>query len=138
MKSQLNLPPALLTNSSQEQDARTNSSREPAARTNCSEEAERLAALFFDEGLREAKDLAGAPAPISSKEVASLLGVSESMVNRWRSTNYREGPSFTQMLRLPLSFHLALHRAMNRRFGFGRHALRRVLDAVGDLALAIE
>ena len=39
------------------------------------------------------------------------------------------------MLLLPASFHIALHRVMNRRYGFGRAALKRLLDAAGDLAV---
>jgi hypothetical protein len=125
---QLNLPPTFVTNSSEA----------PAPRTICSSEPEVLGSLLFDEALRAVRDLHGNPAPITSKEAADLVGVSVSLVDRWRSPNYREAPSLTQLLRLPPSFHLELHRAMNRRFGFGRQLLRRLLDAVGDLALVAE
>lgn len=86
-----------------------------------------LSAQLFDEALREAK--------LTSQEVAHLLRVSESLVNRMRSPNYREGVSLRQMLRLPPAFHLELHRAMNRRFGFGRAMLRELLETLGCLAM---
>lgn len=117
---QLNLPPTLLTNHSQDEPLRTN----------CSHEPEALSAQLVDEAITEAR--------LTSQEVAHLTGVSESLVNRWRSANYRECPSFTQLLRLPPAFHFELHRAMNRRFGFGRLLLRRLLDDVADLALVTE
>lgn len=119
-QSQLNLPPTLLTNHSQD----------GAVRTNCSQGPEVMAAQLFDGALADAK--------LTSKEVAALLGVSESMVNRMRSANYRERISFPQMLLLPPAFHIALHRQMNRQFGFGRAALARLLGAVEDLALVVE
>jgi DNA-binding CsgD family transcriptional regulator len=114
------LPPMLLTNHSPDD----------GVRTNCSQDAEVTAAQLFDEALAAAK--------LTSKEVSALLGISESLVNRMRSPNYREGVSFTQLLRLPPAFHIALHRAMNQRFGFGRAALARLLDVAGDLALVVD
>lgn len=91
-----------------------------------------MASELFDLALKNTK-----PHAITSGEVAHLFGVSESLVNRMRSVNYREGVSFTQMLRLPPAFHVALHNEMNRRFGFGRQALHDLLDAVGRIALAV-
>ena len=76
-------------------------------------------------------------AGVASKEVAAMLDVSESLVNRWRSENYRETPSFIQVCALQMQsfpFALALHRINNRRYGFGRAVLSRLLEAVGDLA----
>ena len=83
--------------------------------------------------LDEALTMAG----LSSKEVAGLLDVSDSLVNRWRSGNYRETPSFTQVCSLQMQsykFALALHRVNNKRYGFGRAALAHLLEAVGELA----
>lgn len=86
-----------------------------------------LASELFDTALEAAR--------ITSANAAHLIGVSESLVNRMRSQNYREGVSFTQMLRLPSSFHIALFRVMNRQHGYGRAALRDLLDAAGALAV---
>lgn len=72
-------------------------------------------------------------AHLDNKQIAHLCGVSVSLVEKWRSTEARGCPSLVQILLLPPTFHLALHRAMNARFGFGREALRRVLDDLGDL-----
>jgi hypothetical protein len=93
-------------------------------------DADALAAMFFDEALTAAK--------ITNQEAGFLIGVTESMVRKMRSTQNRERVSFTQLLRLPPKFHLELHRAMNRRFGFGRQLLGRLLDDMSDLALVIE
>lgn len=117
--SQLSLPPTLLTNSSQQQPVRTI----------CSQEPEALSAQLFDQALDAAH--------ITSYEVGQLAGVSESLVNRWRSPNHRECPSFVQLLKLPPAFHLELHRAMNRHYGFGRQLLARVLDDLCGLAVAV-
>ena len=92
--------------------------------------AEQLAAELLDQALIDCG--------LSNKEVAHLCGVSVSLVEKWRSAEQRGAPSFVQLLLLPPSFHLALHRAMNRRFGFGRAALAQLLEAAGDLALAVE
>lgn len=77
-------------------------------------------------------------ARLTNKEIGHLCGVSVSLVEKWRSPETRGCPSFLQLLLLPPSFHIALHRAMNKRFGFGRAALARLLDAANDLALVVE
>ena len=89
-----------------------------------------LAAEFFDQALTDAR--------LSSAEAAYLFGVSESLVRRMRQSHTRERVSFVQLLKLPPTFHIALHRRMNRRFGFGRAALKNLMDVAGDLALVIE
>lgn len=89
---------------------------------------------FASELLHEAFDAAR----LENKEIAHLCGVSVSLVEKWRSSEARGCPSFAQLLRLPPTFHLALHRAMNRRFGFGRAALAQLLEAAGALALVVE
>lgn len=114
---QSNLPPMMLTNRSQDVPVRTNCSQD---------DPDASAAAMFDAAL--------SASGITSKEAAMLLGVSDSMVNRMRSPNHRERVSFAQMLRLPPAFHLSLHREMNKRFGFGRQALRDILDSLGTLA----
>lgn len=119
---QLSLPPTLLEKQTQ---------REPLL-PKCTQpdDAHVLAAELFDAALTGAK--------LTSGEVAYLLGISESLVRRMRSKDARERASFVQMLRLPPAFHLELHRAMNRRFGFGRAALVQLLEAAGALALVVE
>lgn len=138
---QQSFPPMPLDKCSGDRVVRTKDSKRESARTKDSGQPDNstiLAATLFDAALSNARDIHGNTKPITSGEVAHLLGVSESLVNRMRSVNYREGVSFTQMLRLPPSFHLSLHREMNRRFGFGRQALLDLLDAAGVLALAVE
>lgn len=94
------------------------------------EEADRLASELFDQALSDAG--------LTTKEVAYLLGVSDSLVMRMRSPEIRGRVSFTQLLRLPPAFHIALHRRLNARFGFGRAALRDLLEGLGTLALLTE
>lgn len=120
---QLNLPPTLLAKGTQDAPVRPKCTQGP-------DESGQLAAILFDEALTAAG--------ISTAEAAFLFGISESVVRRMRSRDARERVSFAQILRLPPSFHFALHRAMNRRFGFGRQLLRRLLDDVADLALVHE
>lgn len=86
-----------------------------------------LAAELFDQACRAAG--------LENKDVAHLCGVSVSLVEKWRQKDTRGCPSFLQMLLLPPGFHVALHRAMNAQFGFGRAALLDLLDAVGRLAV---
>lgn len=89
----------------------------------------RLASTLFDAAAKECG--------LSTPVIAQLCGVSDGLVYKWRSVNQRECPSFVQMLRLPASFHIALHRGLNKRYGFGRAALSRLLDAAGELALVV-
>ncbi len=74
-------------------------------------------------------------AHLERKEIAHLCGVSESLVDKWCSVDQRGCPSFVQMLMLPPSFHLALHKAMNAKFGFARAALLDLIESVGALAV---
>jgi len=91
-------------------------------------DSEQLAARVLDEAFRTAG--------LDNKEIAHLCGISVSLVDKWRRTDQRGCPSVAQMLRLPPAFPVALHRVLNRRYGFGRAALGRALDALGDLAFA--
>lgn len=129
--SQLNLPPVEVRGSEQDRPAFRKSEQDAATfRTTEQDDVDGLAASLFDEALTAAA--------LTNKEVAHLLGVSVSLVEKMRSTEARGCPSFVQMLRLPPAFHLELHRAMNRRFGFGRQLLRRILDDLSDLAVVTE
>lgn len=89
-----------------------------------------LASELFDAALTAAL--------LESKEVAAFLDVSVSTVDKWRNPNERSVPSFAQMLCLPLSFHLALNRVMNRRFGFWRAIARDLFETVGQFAAALD
>lgn len=120
-KHQLNLPPSLLANETPGTAMRPKSTHP--------DDASILAAELFDQALTEAG--------ITNDEAAYLLGVSASLVRRMRSRDARERASFVQLLRLPFSFHVALHRVMNRRLGLGRAMLREVLDALGCLAAVV-
>jgi DNA-binding transcriptional regulator YiaG len=123
---QLNLPPAELRASEQSSPSFRNSEQDIEALG----KSEQLAATFLNQAL-DAADL-------TNKEVAHLCGVSVSLVEKWRSTEARGCPSFVQLLMLPPTFHLELHRAMNRRFGFGRQLLARLMHDISDLALAVD
>lgn len=124
---QLNLPPTEVRSSEHPSAAFRKS--EHAGKPDQNDTAE-LAAALFDEALTRAQ--------LTNKDVAHLLGVSVSMVEKMRSTEARGCPSFAQMLRLPPAFHIEMHRAMNRRFGFGRRALLDLMEAAGTLALVNE
>jgi hypothetical protein len=128
---QLNLPATEVRTSERDRASLRNSEHEPDRFGQPEREAaQTLAAQLFDEALTAAR--------LTNKEVAHLLDISESLVQKMRSLESRGCPSFAQMLRLPPAFHLELHRAMNRRFGFGRAAIARLLEAVGDLALVVD
>ena len=131
-QNQLNLPPALLQGS-EHQPVVLRKSEQASNALRTAEQADdssRIAAELFDAAVVASK--------LRNPEIAHLIGVSESLVQKWRSAETRECPSFVQMLRLPPAFHIELHRAMNKRFGFGRAALNRLLDAVSDLSLVVE
>jgi ribosome-binding protein aMBF1 (putative translation factor) len=129
---QRNLPPMEVRKSEQGRAVFRKSEQERGAFRKAEQAADTavLAAELFDAALQRAG--------LNSKEVAHLLGISESLVQKMRSTEQRGCPSFAQLLRLPPRFHIALHREMNDQFGFGRAALGRLLEAAGDLALAVE
>lgn len=118
--SQMNLPPVLLANDTQDE----------APRPKCTPAVASVhAAELFDEALTDAR--------ITTAEVAYLLSVSESLVRRMRSKDARERVSFAQMLLLPPAFHWALHKSMSTRYGYGRKALTDLLEAAGRIAMVI-
>jgi transcriptional regulator with XRE-family HTH domain len=79
-------------------------------------------------------DEAAIRAGLSNDDLASLCGVSKSLVSRWRSPHYKERPSLAQLFLLPLTFQHALHKVLGFRFGVRRAAMAALLDAVADLA----
>jgi len=120
------LPSLELKNVSLKVDLRNNVSR-PVELS--SEEAAILAAEVFDEALNACG--------IGTEQAALVIGVSKGLVSKWRSPHYRERPSYAQLLQLPPAFHLAMNRIVSRRFGFARAALAMLMDAAGDLAVAV-
>ena len=126
---QLNLPPSLLTNGSQEAALRTKRSQGADPLTGRSHEADRRAAALLDAAFQDAR--------LTNAEIAYLCGIGESLVRRWRSPEYREQPSLGQLLRLPVAFHLALHKALDAAFGFSRAAVAEAIAAIGRLAVAV-
>lgn len=89
-----------------------------------------ISAALFDEALENAH--------LTSKDVAFLWNCSVSNVEKMRSRGMRTCPSLVQLLLLPPRFHYELHKALNRRYGYGRQALRELLDVMGTLALVVE
>lgn len=135
---QLNLPATEVLNCSDQLAARTNdssarstSNRAELPRTNHSSDDEPrmnlsddpfvLASLMFDGCMKDAR--------LETKEVASLCGVTDSLVNRWRSPNYQESPSLVHLLRLPAAFHWALVKRLVKRFAFGQRAIAEAVEA---------
>jgi hypothetical protein len=54
---------------------------------------------------------------MSRDEVAEILKVSRSLVDKWCSETEHSCPSYVQMFRLPVSFQLALHSALDSHPG---------------------
>jgi hypothetical protein len=107
-------------------DASFRSSEQPTDALSESEQraARLLDAAFSDPNVR-----------LTNKEIAHLCRVSESLVEKWRSTTARGCPSYVQMLLLPPAFWWALNKAMNKEFGYARAALIDLIDAAGALAV---
>lgn len=134
--SQLNLEPMEVRKPSDaEPSRRSASSAAPAAseRRNPSAEPDAItitASQLFDRALDDAQ--------ITNAEAAHLMGISESLVNRMRSPNYRECVSLVQLLRcgpvVTWKFHVALHHKQQ----FGQRALREALQALSLVGVGIE
>lgn len=90
-------------------------------------ESERMAAEVLDAAFIESG--------LTTKEAAHLCNCSPSLIEKWRSTESRGAPSFAQLLLLPLSFHVALHRALNRKLGMSRAFLLDALESIGSLGM---
>jgi len=131
-KSQLNLPPSLVANPSGKATSRTSLESERAGRTKDSQPDATtiLASELFDRALDDAR--------VTSAEAAHLVGVSESLINRMRSPNYRECVSLVQLLRcgpvVVWKFHVALH----HKEQFGQRALREAMQALSLIAVGID
>lgn len=119
---QLNLPPSEVRRS----DSPTTPVRNSDHHTDRSRS---LSAII----LQDAFEGAG----LEHKEVAAVLGVSISLVDKWCDPNADKSPSFAQLLLLPPSFHVALIQQFDRQFGLGREMLARVQQTLGTLALLV-
>lgn len=131
---QLNLPPTEVQKSEVRPAAFRKSEDHATAFQKSEDDGYRTASELFDASMSALE----ASGRLTNKEVAHLCGVSVSLVEKWRQRDSRSCPSFAQMLRLPASFHIELHRAMNRRYGFGKAALASLLEAAGALAVFCE
>lgn len=106
----------------------TPSLRIPKADEFTCEQALEMAAEIFDESCIRAG--------LNNKFIAQHLGVSDSLVARWRLPHTKDRATVAQMLRLPGFFLLALHKVLGQRFGARKAAMAALLDAVADLAAA--
>jgi hypothetical protein len=70
----------------------------------------------------------------AGKQVALRLQVSESLVSRWRSADYRELPSIGQVAALGPDFIRLLQKEQGKFYGFSRQALLDLIAVVEDLA----
>lgn len=120
--SQMNLPPALLTNREPQAPALTKS--EPY------EDVGVAASFLFDKALSDAG--------LTTGEAAHLMGVSENMVNRMRSPNYRECVSLVQLLRCGPSVVWKFHKILHAKEKFNQLALRDALQSLSLLAVGLE
>jgi len=105
------------------------------ARAIIQEIAQELAAHTFDDAVEGAR--------LTNQVIAFELGISESLVGRWRNPAARESPSIVQLQQIgqmpdvgPV-FLCEVNKACTRRNGLGRRVLRSLLDSVGDLAVAV-
>lgn len=94
------------------------------------EQAHILAAVVLNEALETCDS-------VTPKQLAIHLDVSESLISRWRKPEHRERPSYVQVMSFPPALLLVMNRIVNRRFGFVRAALLNLVDAAGDLAIAV-
>lgn len=90
---------------------------------------EMLTAVVLDEAV--------IAAGMTNKGIAMELGISESIVARWRSPHARECPSLLQVTKLGPDFQRLMHRGFARRYGWRRKALLDLAAAMGDLAEAV-
>lgn len=89
-----------------------------------------ISASLFDDACKGAR--------LTNKEIAFLWTCSVSNVEKMRLPGTRTCPSLVQLLLLPPRFHYEFHKAMNKRYGYGRAALRELLESIGTLALVVE
>lgn len=99
------------------------------------ENAQEIASHIFDDAVEGSR--------LTNQSIAFALKVSDSIVGRWRNPNAREFPSLLQLQQLGelkdvgQTFLCEFNKACTRRNRLGRRVLQSVLDAVGDLAVAV-
>lgn len=129
---QRSLPPMELRGSESNSPAlRKSESHSPAVGSSEEDAGYALGARLFVAALNHPKY------GLSRDEVAFVVGVSRSLVDKWCDESFKSCPSQVQLLRLPVTFQLALRDAMDDHFGHRREALKRLVDVVGDVALAM-
>lgn len=74
-------------------------------------------------------------AEMTNQEVAYVVGVSESLVQKWRSQNDRQVPSLAHLVQLPPRFWIEMWCLLNDRLGLRDAAVERVAAALADLKL---
>lgn len=72
----------------------------------------------------------------AGKQVALSLGVSASLVSRWRSPDQRELPSTVQLVALGPDFLRIYNREQAKFYGFDKRALMDLLQSAAELAQA--
>lgn len=70
----------------------------------------------------------------AGKQVALALGVSESLVSRWRKPEYRELPSIGQIAAHGPEFVFVYLKEQRKFYGFGKRTILELLAMVGDVA----
>lgn len=71
------------------------------------------------------------------ESLALTLGVSRSLVSRWRSPEHREVPSLAQVMTLGPEFQRIFIKELSKFHGFGRLALMDLVESLGELAEAV-
>src|SRR5688572_2719774 len=71
------------------------------------------------------------------ESLALTLGVSRSLVSRWRSPEHREVPSLTQVMTLGPGFQWLFVKELSKFHGFGRLALLDLVESLGELSAAV-
>lgn len=71
------------------------------------------------------------------ESLALTLGVSRSLVSRWRSPEHREVPSLAQVVALGPEFQRLFLKELSKFHGFGRLALLDLVESLGELAEAV-
>jgi len=120
-KSQLNLPVTPLRKMADSEPERKNSEPDGVIRA---------ASVLFDQALHDAC--------VTNQEASHLMGVSESLVHKMRSPDYRECVSLVQLLRCGPMVVWKFHCALHAKEQFGQRALREAMQALSLLAVGIE
>jgi hypothetical protein len=111
-------------------DVRTKSSQAPTPAGKAVEMTpNQIASVVFD--------LAAIRFGEKDEALALTLGVSRSLVSRWRSPEHREVPSLAQVMTLGPEFQRLFVKELSKFHGFGRLALLDLVESLGELASAV-